>query len=320
MGLKQEILKLLEENREQYLSGQEIANRLSFSRTAVWKSIKALKEDGYEIDAISNKGYRLVTTCDLLSAEGIRCYLSSDYHNVPIEVHQQIDSTNTEAKKQAMNGAPHGTVILAEEQTAGRGRLGRTFYSPKGTGIYMSMILRPNLHLSQSIHVTTSVAVAICQVIERLTNQKPQIKWVNDIYLNQQKICGILTEAVTDFESGNVEYLILGIGLNVHTKHFPVELQAIAGSLNPEVVTRNQICAHLLNEIFPLCEDFSHPFLLDEYKSRSNVLGKWITFIQNQQRYEALAEDIDGQGGLKVRLKSGEQMTLNSGEVSIRWR
>ena len=312
MGLKQEILKLLEENREQYLSGQEIANRLSFSRTAVWKSIKALKEDGYEIDAISNKGYRLDTTCDLLSAEGIRCYLSSDYHNVPIEVHQQIDSTNTEAKKQAMNGAPHGTVILAEEQTA--------FYSPKGTGIYMSMILRPNLHLSQSIHVTTSVAVAICQVIERLTNQKPQIKWVNDIYLNQQKICGILTEAVTDFESGNVEYLILGIGLNVHTKHFPVELQAIAGSLNPEVVTRNQICAHLLNEIFPLCEDFSHPFLLDEYKSRSNVLGKWITFIQNQQRYEALAEDIDGQGGLKVRLKSGEQMTLNSGEVSIRWR
>ena len=288
MGLKQEILKLLEENREQYLSGQEIANRLSFSRTAVWKSIKALKEDGYEIDAI--------------------------------EVHQQIDSTNTEAKKQAMNGAPHGTVILAEEQTAGRGRLGRTFYSPKGTGIYMSMILRPNLHLSQSIHVTTSVAVAICQVIERLTNQKPQIKWVNDIYLNQQKICGILTEAGTDFERGNVEYLILGIGLNVHTKHFPVELQAIAGSLNPEVVTRNQICAHLLNEIFPLCEDFSHPFLLDEYKSRSNVLGKWITFIQNQQRYEALAEDIDGQGGLKVRLKSGEQMTLNSGEVSIRWR
>ena len=195
MGLKQEILKLLEENREQYLSGQEIANRLSFSRTAVWKSIKALKEDGYEIDAISNKGSRLDTTCDLLSAEGIRCYLSSDYHNVPIEVHQQIDSTNTEAKK-----------------------------------------------------------------------------------------------------------------------------QAIAGSLNPEVVTRNQICAHLLNEIFPLCEDFSHPFLLDEYKSRSNVLGKWITLIQNQQRYEALAEDIDGQGGLKVRLKSGEQMTLNSGEVSIRWR
>ena len=184
----------------------------------------------------------------------------------------------------------------------------------------MSMILRPVLHLSHSIHFTTSVAVAICQVIERLTNQKPQIKWVNDIYLNQQKICGILTEAVTDFESGNVEYLILGIGLNVHTKHFPVELQAIAGSLSPEVVTRNQICAHLLNEIFPLCEDFSHPFLLDEYKSRSNVLGKWITFIQNQQRYEALAEDIDGQGGLKVRLKSGEQMTLNSGEVSIRWR
>ena len=111
--LKQEILKLLEENREQYLSGQEIANRLSFSRTAVWKSIKALKEDGYEIDAISNKGYRLDTTCDLLSAEGIRCYLSSDYHNVPIEVHQQIDSTNTEAKKQAMNGAPHGDCDIS---------------------------------------------------------------------------------------------------------------------------------------------------------------------------------------------------------------
>lgn len=319
MGLKQEILQLLEENRDCYLSGQEIANRLSFSRTAVWKAINALKTEGYHIHAVSNKGYRLDTSCDLLSVEGIRCYLSPEHQHLPIEVFQQIGSTNTEAKQQAMNGAPHGTVILAEEQTQGRGRLGRSFYSPKRTGIYMSIILRPNLHLSQAIQVTTTTAVAVCRVIENLTTQKPQIKWVNDIYLGKQKICGILTEAITDFESGQVEFIIVGIGLNVHTIDFPVELQSIAGSLNPEAVTRNQICAHLLDELLPLCETMDATYLLDEYKSKSNVLGKWVTFTKNKDLYEAYAEDIDEQGGLKVRLKNGDSMILNSGEISIRW-
>lgn len=319
MGLKQEILKLLEENRDRYLSGQDIANQLSFSRTAVWKAINSLKEEGYQIHAISNKGYQLDTSCDLLSSEVIHCYLSEDLKNLPINVYHQIGSTNTEAKQQALNGAPHGTIILAEEQTQGRGRLGRKFYSPKGTGIYMSLILRPQLHLNQAIQVTTTVAVAICRVIEHLTNQKPQIKWVNDIYLGKQKICGILTEAVTDFESGQVEFIILGIGLNVHTSDFPTELQEIAGSLNPNDVTRNEICACLLNELFPLFKNLADPQLLEEYKSRSNVLGKWITFMKNQKIYEAFAEDIDEQGGLIVRLKNDEKITLNSGEISIRW-
>ncbi|MDE5978367.1 MAG: biotin--[acetyl-CoA-carboxylase] ligase [Turicibacter sp.] len=318
MGLKQEVLTLLEENREHYVSGQEIANQLSFSRTAVWKAIKALKEDGYEIEAISNKGYRLSQNCDCLSKEGIYCYLSEENRNIPIEVYQQIDSTNTKAKKEAMNGARHGTIILAEEQTAGRGRLGRSFYSPKGTGIYMSLVLRPQLHLSQSMYVTTSVAVAICRVIERLTKHQPKIKWVNDIYLDSKKICGILTEALTDFESGQVQAIILGIGLNVSTQDFPLELQSLATSLNPEALTRNQICAALLDEILSLKDSLTTPDLLEEYKARSNVLGKWVTFTKNNKTYEALAVDIDVEGRLIVQLKEGKEMLLNSGEISVR--
>lgn len=319
MGLKHEVLRLLEENRESYLSGQEIANRLAFSRTAVWKAIHSLKEEGYQIHAVSNKGYQLDTSCDLLSSEGIHAYLAEDLKQLPIYVYQQIGSTNTEAKQQALNGAPHGTIILAEEQTQGRGRLGRKFYSPKGTGIYMSIILRPQLHLNQAIQVTTTVAVAICRVIEKLTNQNPHIKWVNDIYLGKQKICGILTEAVTDFESGQVEFIILGIGLNVNTVDFPADLHEIAGSLNPKDVTRNQLCAHLLNELFSLFSKLNDPQVLEEYKSKSNVLGNWITFMKNQESYEAFAEDINEQGGLIVRLKNDEKMILNSGEISIRW-
>ena len=319
MGLKHEVLRLLEENRESYLSGQEIANRLAFSRTAVWKAIHSLKEEGYQIHAVSNKGYQLDTSCDLLSSEGIHAYLAEDLKQFPIYVYQQIGSTNTEAKQQALNGAPHGTIILAEEQTQGRGRLGRKFYSPKGTGIYMSIILRPQLHLNQAIQVTTTVAVAVCRVIEKLTNQNPHIKWVNDIYLGKQKICGILTEAVTDFESGQVEFIILGIGLNVNTVDFPADLHEIAGSLNPKDVTRNQLCAHLLNELFSLFSKLNDPQVLEEYKSKSNVLGNWITFMKNQESYEAFAEDINEQGGLIVRLKNDEKMILNSGELSIRW-
>lgn len=319
MGLKHEVLRLLEENRESYLSGQEIANRLAFSRTAVWKAIHSLKEEGYQIHAVSNKGYQLDTSCDLLSSEGIHAYLAEDLKQFPIYVYQQIGSTNTEAKQQALNGAPHGTIILAEEQTQGRGRLGRKFYSPKGTGIYMSIILRPQLHLNQAIQVTTTVAVAVCRVIEKLTNQNPHIKWVNDIYLGKQKICGILTEAVTDFESGQVEFIILGIGLNVNTVDFPADLHEIAGSLNPKDVTHNQLCAHLLNELFSLFSKLNDPQVLEEYKSKSNVLGNWITFMKNQESYEAFAEDINEQGGLIVRLKNDEKMILNSGEISIRW-
>ena len=319
MGLTRDVLKLLEKHREQYLSAQEIATQLSSSRTAVRKAIHQLKEEGYPIHTIVNKGYQLNQACDLLSSEGIHAYLDKELKPLPIKVYQRISSTNTEAKQQALKGAPHGTVILAEEQTEGRGRLGRTFYSPKGTGIYMSVVLRPNLHLNQATQVTTTVATAICRVIEKLTDEHPKIKWVNDIYLDQKKIAGILTEAVTDFESNQVDFMIIGIGLNVCTIEFPSEINEVAGSLHPKDLTRNQLCAHLLNELFSLVSNLNDSKLLKEYRSRSNVLGQWVTFTKNQIVYEAFAEDINEQGELVVRLKNNEQMILNSGEVSIRW-
>ncbi len=318
MELKYEVLTLLRENPGEFLSGQEIANRLSFSRTAIWKAINRLKEEGYSIESIGSKGYRLWQDEDALSCEQIKRELKEEYQGIPIEVYRQLDSTNTCAKLKAIEGALHGSVILAEEQTKGRGRFGRSFYSPKGTGLYMSLILRPTIELKQSVHVTMYIAVLICRVLERFTNQRLQIKWVNDIYLGDKKIGGILTEAVTDVESKQVQYMILGIGLNIKTEDFPGELDKIATSLNPVGVTRNQLCAALLNEILPVSEYFTiDEEILCEYKRRSNVLGQRVVFFKKQQRFEGMAEDIDETGGLVVHLTTGEVETLHSGEISI---
>ncbi len=319
MELKQEVLALFMNHHDEVISGQEIANRLSFSRTAIWKVIKQLREEGYPIESIGNKVYRLCQVRDPLSRDLIIKALHSDYQKIQLEIYPQVDSTNTRAKVRAIEGAQHGHVILADEQTRGHGRFGRPFYSPKGEGLYMSLILRPQMHLSQSVYVTMQVAVLICRVLERLTHQAPSIKWVNDIYLGDKKVCGILTEAVTDFETGQVQYMILGIGLNVWNEEFPDELKQIATALTPLKTTRNEICAALLNEVLPISSSFSFDEeILVEYKRRSNVLGKTVEFVKNRAPIEGVAEDIDETGGLIVRLQNGEVETLHSGEVSIR--
>ena len=181
----------------------------------------------------------------------------------------------------------------------------------------MSMILRPNLHLSQSIHVTTSVAVAICQVIERLTNQKPQIKWVNDIYLNDKKICGILTEAVSDFELGIIQNIIIGIGVNLRPQDFPPDLMQ-AASLNLTDVSRNEIIASIVNAVQKALAHLKEPQWLEEYRYRSVILGKEISFEQNGVVNYATAIDIDSAGGLVIRLQDGTTTVLNSGEITVR--
>jgi len=323
MSTKQNLLKTLEENREKTISGEQLASLMNVSRSAIWKAIKALKEEGYAIESTTNKGYRLNKESDIMSCEGILPWLFPDNKSLDIIVYKTIGSTNQEAKKIALEGAKKITVIIAEEQTQGRGRMGRSFYSPSKSGIYLSLVLRPNVHASEAVLVTTGAAVGVCRAIQKVTGIEPQIKWVNDIYLNSRKIVGILTEAVTNFENGLVEFIIIGIGINFKRPEddFPKDLEEIAGALfdkKPDALTRNRLVAEIINEVLNICGDLNKRDFLEEYKSHSMVLGKKIKVCKNNQWQLATAIDIDNDGGLIVRNESGQIETLNSGEISIR--
>lgn len=324
MSVKESVLKILEENRETSISGEELAKYLSVSRAAVWKAINALRGEGYNITAVTNRGYQLTKDNDLLSAEGIKIFLNPKYNENYIRVYKTIDSTNQEAKKLLMDDdIPHGTVLLSEEQTAGRGRFQRKFFSPSNNGIYMSVILRPNIELSKAIHITTSAAVSVCRAIENLTNKRPKIKWVNDIFLDEKKICGILTEASGNFESGRVENVVVGIGINFKTKEadFPDDIKDVAGSIfegEEPNITRNQLVAEILNELLYMCDNLEDKSIMQEYKVLSFVLGKKVSFLKNNRLNKAKAVDISDEGALVVQYENGDLDYLNSGEISIK--
>lgn len=323
MSVKTELLSILEAGREQDLSGEEIASQLGVSRTSVWKAVKALREEGYQITAVNNRGYRLQETTDILSTEGIRVELGEKYRMLPIEVHKCVDSTNDELKRRALDGGGHGFVLLAEQQTNGKGRLGRQFYSPAGTGIYMSLLLKPELGGSDVILITTAASVAVCRGIQNVLGIELQIKWVNDVYLEDKKICGILTEAISDCELGRVDSVIVGIGINYRTEDFPEELKMRAGCIGQGGnVPRNRIVASIISEFFEIYENLTKREFLEEYKHRSNVIGREVRFLENDQWREARAVDIDSDGGLIVEYteETGECVTrtLHTGEISLR--
>lgn len=323
MSVKKSVLQALEENRETSISGEQLAKKLNISRSSVWKAIKSLKEEGYTIGATTNKGYRLEAGTDVLSFEGIHQWLAPKNQEIIIEAFKTIGSTNQAAKKMAMDGAIQGTVIISEEQTQGRGRLGRSFYSPANSGIYMSLILRPNVFANEAVLVTTAASVGVCRAIKEVTNKDTQIKWVNDIYLEDKKICGILTEAVTNFETGLVECVIIGIGLNFRQpeNNFPEDLKEIVGFLfeeKPDTLTRNRLAAEIINKVLELCEDLENRDFLAEYKQHSMVLGHKIKVHHQNNWSFARAIDISDDGGLVIENEAGELETLNSGEISIR--
>ena len=218
-----------------------------------------------------------------------------------------------------MDGAKHGTVVLADKQTRGRGRLNRNFFSPAETGIYMSVILIQNKTAMDSLMTTVAAAVAVCRAIGALTNQKPEIKWVNDIFIAQKKICGILAEAASNSQSGIIPGVVVGIGINVKTQdeEFPADLRLIAGSLFPKDISRNQLAAEVLNQLFFLCSDSNTADLILEYKARSMILGKIISFVRGENKYTAKAVDINEKGNLIVANEKGESIVIQSGEITI---
>ena len=322
MAVKNDILAYLEQHRNRFCSGELLAKELGVSRAAVWKAVESLKKSGYEIEAVTHKGYRIAANNDLLSAQSIAPFLEEHCRKLKIQSFSSLESTNLTAKQLALGGAEEGTVILAEEQTLGRGRLGRSFFSPAGTGIYLSVILRPELKASEAVLVTTAAAVAVCRAVKEIAGAEAQIKWVNDIYLNGRKICGILTEALTGFESGFVECVILGIGLNFSQPEggFPPELQKQAGCLfaeKPDGITRSRLAGAILNHVYALCNSVENRAFLEEYRRRSLILGREITINRSGKKQSAVACEIDHDGGLLVRYPDSRMETLHSGEVSI---
>lgn len=312
MSTKDDVLGLLISSSAEYISGEEIATKLGVSRAAIWKAIKSLQKSGYVIDAVTNRGYRLGEDNDIITANGLRSMLDFDCR---VEYYPTIDSTNTEAKRLIVNGADDTMLLVADEQTAGRGRQGKSFYSPPLTGIYMTFVFHPMTGLENAVTATTAASVAVCRAIEALTDKRPTIKWVNDVYLDEKKICGILTEAVTDFETQTVTSVIIGIGMNITTVDFPSDIDN-ASSLGAKV-KRQELIARIASELNKIntvgFDDF-----ISYYRSRSMILGRKIDFIQNGKVTPATAIAIDENGGLEVELTNGEHITLRSGEISIR--
>lgn len=213
MSVKEAVLSSLIKNAGSFISGEELSNSMDVSRTAIWKAIKALKDEGHIIEAVTNKGYMLVSTSDLVTETSLREALPDKYKSNCIQIYNTLGSTNTHAKHLALDGAPHGTVVLAHQQTEGKGRLGRSFDSPL-SGIYLSMVIKPSFDPMLSTLITNAAAVAVSEAIDEVCGLESRIKWVNDIYISGKKVCGILSEGLTDFETGQIESIIVGIGIN----------------------------------------------------------------------------------------------------------
>ncbi len=321
MTVKEKLKELFEKNRGVYLSGEEIAAELGCTRGAVWKAVRSLENEGYRIDAVTNKGYCMLSDNDIISEEGIKKYLSSTGKN-KIVVLKQTDSTNLRLKEIASEGADEGTLVVASEQTAGRGRLGRTFVSPPDSGVYMSLLLRPEMGASDAIRITTAAAVAVAEVAEQLTGKKTGIKWVNDIYCEGKKVCGILTEASFNVEYGGFDYAVLGIGINVYEPEggFPDELKSVAGALLPERVPdlRNRMIAGIVNRFTELYRNIGDSTYLDAYEKRLMWKSEKINIISPKGTSAAVLKGIDHECGLVVEYPDGTEGVISSGEISIR--
>ena len=322
---REKVLTLLRE-QEGYLSGEELSRELGLSRAAVWKAVEALRKDGYSIEARTGLGYRLTAAPDALTEREVRRFLGqSGILGRELHCLDTIDSTNSYAKRIAMTGAPEGTVVIANDQTAGRGRMGRQFQSPRDKGIYLSVLLRPEMEPQRLMPVTAMAGVAVCDAVEKVCGVRPGLKWPNDPVIGNRKLCGILTEMSLEGETGRVQYLVLGIGINVgqEAEDFSPDVAAIATSLSAYLgrpVSRPELAAALIHELEWLYETLKAGDLsdyLNAYRRDCVNLGKTVQLL-GEEREVVTAVDIDGEFGLVVRTGDGAEKTVRSGEVSVR--
>jgi BirA family biotin operon repressor/biotin-[acetyl-CoA-carboxylase] ligase len=320
--MKKEILDILK-NADDYISGQELCEKLGVSRTAIWKHMNSLKADGYVIEGVNNKGYRLVYEPDVMTVEDIKKHLTTKCFGQELVYYDEIDSTNIRAKLGGEGDAPHGTLYVANEQVAGRGRRGRAWTSPKGTSISMTFLLRPDVDIAHISSITVISALAMAKAFNHIDGINAQIKWPNDVVINGRKVCGILTEMSS--EGTDIKYVVVGIGINVYITEFPEELADKATSIkleNGQGCNRSQLTAYVANEFETLYEKFEKTqdlsFMIEEYDKLLVNRDKQVYALDKDSRTEYTALGLAPNGGLRVRNADGEESVIISGEVSVR--
>lgn len=316
--MKEKVLLLLKEG--EYISGEKLSGILGVSRTAVWKAINSLREDGYEIDSVTKKGYKLKKKPNILNANAIREGLNLKVVGTEIITLKTVDSTNEEVKRKAHNNAESGLVVISTEQTAGKGRLGRQWASSEG-GVYFSILLRPELPPSDVSGITLAAGLGVCIAIRKLTGLNAMIKWPNDVIVGNRKICGILTEMTA--QTDMVDFVVIGIGINVLQESFPEEISHKATSLKME--TKSEIdLSELMHEIIITLDDTISSYLfgisqddINLYKSMCATIGREVSLTRCGEKMSGKAVDITADGELVVCLESGKRIVVNSGEVTV---
>ena len=320
--MKTELLKILRES-DGYVSGQQLCERFHVSRTAVWKVIQQLKEEGYEVEAVKNRGYRIMTIPDVITAEEIRSRLHTNWMAENCIYLESVDSTNNYAKRIAEDGTPSGTLVVADEQTGGKGRRGRAWCTPKGSAIAMTIVLRPDIRPELASMVTLVMGLSVAKAIGSLYPVSVGIKWPNDVVVNGKKICGILTEMSA--EMTGIHYLVIGTGINTNVEEFPEEIQSVATSLIKELgekVNRAELIAACLKyfeeyyekyiaagNLAPLKEDYEALLL-----NRNNK----VRVLEPNHEYTGLSLGINEDGELLVEKEDGTVTAVYAGEVSVR--
>ncbi|MCM1497462.1 MAG: biotin--[acetyl-CoA-carboxylase] ligase [Clostridium sp.] len=319
--MKEIILDLLRTNTG-YVSGQDICQQLGVSRTAVWKQVKALKEEGYRIDSVNNRGYKLLEEADVLDEMRIRRYLQTKWLGRQVVHFEETDSTNIQAKRLGENEAADGTLVVTEQQTAGRGRRGKSWVSPEGN-CYFSVLLRPDIPAERASMLTLLTAMGLVRAIRRVGHLETMIKWPNDVVANGKKICGILTESSTDLEY--INYVVVGIGINTNQTTFPKEIRKMASSIRLETgekVNRAELLGAFLKEFEECYETFLQGGNLAAFKEEYNSVlvnrGREVKVVEKDRERILTAMGIDAGGGLIVTDSQGKQETIISGEVSVR--
>ena len=304
---------------EGYISGEEISRQLKLSRAAIWKNIEELRGDGYEIEAVPHRGYRLVACADKLFPHEIQFNLGTKVLGKQVIHHDSISSTMDEAFELGVKGAAEGTVVCAENQTKGRGRLGRNWVSPKGKGIYLSLILRPLLTPTEVAQLTLLSAVAVSEAVKKICGVTTSIKWPNDLLINNKKVAGILMESSSQMD--NVRFVVLGIGLNVNTtlSHLPphsTSLKQETGKQISRVVLIQEILRHL-EKWYDILKIKGFAPVLTKWKELSSTLGRRVRIVDSSGELEGEAIGLDAQGGLMIRSESGIAVKRMTGDVIL---
>lgn len=322
---KSDILSLLR-NSNGYVSGQQLCDKFGVSRTAVWKAINQLKEEGYQIESVPHKGYRLLETPDVLSKSEIASRLTTKWAGRNLYYFDETGSTNIDAKRFAEEGAGHGTVVVADMQTSGRGRRGRMWQSPSGSAIYMTILLKPDFLPDKASMLTLVMALSVAEAITEVTDLFAGIKWPNDIVLNKKKVCGILTEM--NVEQDYIQYVVIGVGINVNNatpEEFPEEIRQTATSLRIELGTllsraalieRVLFCFEKNYDTFVRKLDLSE--LMESYDKHLLNLDSEVKVLDPKGEFTGIARGINETGELLVEKENGETVQVYAGEVSVR--